>query len=71
MYPNPTHLPGPLHLYSALVTLPTKQNKTKHKKISLEVGVYHTVYPFAQTALIAPVHCSESGLVRPLASATL
>lgn len=56
------HVPQ-YHSYTlAILTTPLK-NKNKNNKIPSYYGshgVYHTVYPFAQTALFGNVHCNES-----------
>jgi hypothetical protein len=67
-HPNPTHLPIPPSLPSTLAT--KKQNKTNKKTLALcgscSVSQCITLYPFAQTSLLANV--PWSGL-RPPASA--
>jgi hypothetical protein len=52
MHPDPAHLP-------------LRPPPPKERKLTVEALVCHTVCPFAQTALLANVHCNELwGLVK-------
>lgn len=79
--PNSTHFLVLPYLPATFVTFPTKENKkNRYKKLKtneqnilllkLPCGVvYHTLYPFVQTSLLANIHCNDSLLcTRTLAS---